>query len=287
MSIRKILVPLSGSPSDETVLDTAVTVARDFQAQILGLFTRADPTDALPYLSDGVSGQVIEEVMQAATAGAESACRRAQALFAEVSARTGFPVVSVEGSTERPSLRFMDATGKRDDLVAAHARFSDLVVFGEAPESTQAGGFALEAALLNAGRPVLIAPKASALKVGGRVAIGWDKSAEAAHAINAAMPFLTRAEAVEVLLIDKVKCDTVAGHLLSDYLALHDVEAAVRAVEAGTRPAGAVLLEEAEKTGVDLLVMGGYGHSRWREFFVGGATQHVRSHATIPVLMAH
>lgn len=287
MSIRKILVPLSGYPSDEIVLGTALIIAGDFGAQILGLFTRPDPTDALPYLSDGVSGQVIEEVMQAATAGAESACHRAKTLFEEKGAKAGIPLVREADGQTRPSLRFVDATGRRDDLVAAHARLSDLVVFGEAPDSTQAGGVALEAALLNAGRPVLIAPKASALKVGGRIAIGWDESPEAARAVNAALPFLTKAHAVDVLCVDKPKCDTASGQLLADYLALHDVKAQVRLVEAGSRSAGAALLEEAERSGIDLLVMGGYGHSRWREFLMGGATQHVRSHATIPVLMAH
>jgi nucleotide-binding universal stress UspA family protein len=287
MSIRKILVPLSGNPVDTTVLGTAIAVARDFDAQIVGLFTRPDPTDALPYLGEGVSGQVIEEVMQAATAGAENACGRARLLFTDMGTRSGLPLLSDSNTTTRPSLRFIDVTGRRDDLVATHARLSDLVVFGETEESAQAGGIALEAALLNAGRPVLIAPKAAVLNVGGKVAIGWDESAEAAHAITAAMPFLTRASEVIIFSVEKLKLDPSSGFLLSDYLALHDVQARVHVVEAGGRTGGAALLEEAERASVDLLVMGGYGHSRWREFFTGGATQHVRSHASIPVFMAH
>ena len=287
MSIRKILVPLLGNPVDAIVLGTAMAVARDFEAQLVGLFARPDPTDALPYLGDGVSGQVIEEVMQAATAGAESAWGRARVMFADMGLRAGIPLVKEGNARERPSLRFIDATGRRDDLVATHARLSDLVVFGETPESVQAGGVSLEAALFNAGRPVLIAPKTSAGKVGGRIAIGWDESAEAAHAVNAAMPFLAKASDVVIFSVEKTKLDPSAGFLLADYLALHDVAAKVQVIEGGGKGAGAALLTEAEKSGIDLLVMGGYGHSRWREFFMGGATQHVRSHATIPVLMAH
>src|SRR5689334_6923396 len=117
MSIRKILVPLSGNPGDATILGTAMTVARNFEAQIVGMFTRPDPTDVLPYLGDGVSGQVIEEVMQAATAGAESACGRARMLFTDMGIRAGIPLARDNTTKDLPSLRFIDVTGRRDDLV--------------------------------------------------------------------------------------------------------------------------------------------------------------------------
>ncbi|MDO9125642.1 MAG: hypothetical protein Q7U42_02165, partial [Parvibaculum sp.] len=71
MSVRKILVPLAGRPEDDEVLATALSVARDFKAQLVGLFARPDPSEALPYLGDGVSGQVIEDLMQAAREGAD------------------------------------------------------------------------------------------------------------------------------------------------------------------------------------------------------------------------
>jgi len=76
--------------------------------------------------------------------------------------------------------------------------------------------------------------------------------------------------------------------LLADYLALHGIQAGVHLVEQPSgRSVGGSLLDAGEKLGADLLVVGGYGHSRLREFIIGGATQHIRSHATIPVLMAH
>ncbi len=78
------------------------------------------------------------------------------------------------------------------------------------------------------------------------------------------------------------------GQLLADYLALHGIKADIALVEQpAARSVGGSLLDQSERIGADLLVVGGYGHSRLREFIVGGATQHIRSHATIPVLMAH
>ncbi len=287
MSVRKILVPLSGAPSEAAVLGTALTTAKSFGAQLVGLFVRADPSEALPYLGDGVSGQVIEQLMQAAKDGADGASARARLMFADAAAKAGLPLVEKGNADTLPSARFLDVAGHRDDVVAAHSRLSDIVVFGEG-NAGAAGGSTLEAAMMSGGRPVLIAPKACAIHVGGAVAIGWDESAMAAHAVTAAMPFLEQAKSVTILCIGSKELDTESGALLADYLSLHGITASVHIVEqTNGRSVGGALLDGAEKYDADLLVVGGYGHSRLREFIVGGATQHIRSHATIPVLMAH
>lgn len=286
MSVRKILVPLSGAATEAPVVATAMTVARTFGAQAVGLFVRPDPTEALPYLGDGVSGQVIEELLQAAKEGSDQASARARGMFADAAAKAGVALVQESGGAKLPSARFLDVSGHRDDVVAAHSRLSDIVIFGEGNISV-AGGSTLEAALMSAGRPVLIAPKAAALEIGGAVAIGWDESAEASHAVTAAIPFLAKARKVTILRIGRKELDPAPAALLADYLALHGVAADVHLVDAQGKAVGEVLLDQAEKAGADLLVVGGYSHSRLREFIIGGATQHIRSHATLPVLMAH
>lgn len=286
MSVRKILVPLAGRPMDEEVLATALSIARDFEAQLVALFARPDPTEALPYLGDGVSGQVIEDLMQAARDGANEAAARVRAALAKAAQEAGIPVAEKGGEAEMPSVRFVDVTGRRDEVVAKHSRLSDLIVFGESATGV-AGGTALEAAMMTADRPVLIAPKKAWTPVGGSVCIGWDDSAEASSAVIGALPFLERAKNVTILCIGGKELEPGPGSTLADFLALHGVVADVYLVDAGSRAVGEVLLEHAEKAKTDLLVMGGYGHSRLREFLIGGATQHVRSHATIPVLMAH
>lgn len=286
MSVRKILVPLSGAPAETPVLATAMTVARTFGAQVVGLFVRPDPAEALPYLGDGVSGQVIEELLQAAKEGSDQASTRARTMFADAVRKAGVPLAREAGGAALPSARFLDVSGHRDDVVAAHSRLSDIVIFGEGNISV-AGGSTLEAAMMSAGRPVLIAPKAAALRIAGSVAIGWDESAEASHAVTAAIPFLDKASKVTIFCIGRKELDPAPAATLADYLALHGVAADVHLVDAQGKAVGEVLLDQAEKIGADLLVVGGYSHSRLREFIIGGATQHIRSHATIPVLMAH
>lgn len=286
MSVKKILVPLAGRPSDNEVLGTALSMAGAFGAQIVALFARPDPTEALPYLGDGVSGQVIEDLLQAAREGADEASARVRQTLTDAAAKAGFPLVGKGAEPPLPSVRFLDVTGRRDEVVATHSRLSDLIVFGESATGI-AGGTALEAAMMSAGRPVLIAPKTARAPVGGAVAIAWDESAEAARAVTAAIPFLEKARKVTILCIGSKELDPGPGSTLADYLALHGVVADVHLVDAQGRAAGEVLLETAEKSKTDLLVMGGYSHSRLLEFIIGGVTQHIRSHATIPVLMAH
>ncbi|MDO8289918.1 MAG: universal stress protein [Parvibaculum sp.] len=287
MAVRKILVPLSGVATEAAVLGTAMTVAKTFGAQLVGLFVRADPTEALPFLGDGVSGQVVEQLMQAAKEGSDKASAKARAMFVDAATKADLPVNDKANGGTLPSARFLDVSGHRDDVVASHSRLSDLVVFGEG-NAGAAGGSTLEAAMMSAGRPVLIAPKACAMHVGGTVAIGWDNSVMAAHAVTAAIPFLEEAKSVSILCIGAQALEEKPGQLLADYLALHGIYAGIHLteLEAG-RSVGGLLLDQAEKLGADLLVVGGYGHSRLREFIIGGATQHIRSHATIPVLMAH
>ena len=287
MAVRKILVLLSGVATEAAVLGTGMTVAKTFGAQLVGLFVRSDPSEALPFLGDGVSAQVIEQLMQAAKEGSDKASAKARLMFADAAAKAGLTLDESGSVAGLPSARFVDVSGHRDDVVAAHSRLSDIVVFGEG-NAGAAGGSTLEAAMMSAGRPVLIAPKACAIHVSGAVAIGWDDSAMAAHAVTASLPFLEKAKSVTILCIGDQIMEEKPGQLLADYLALHGIKADIQLVEqpAG-RSVGGALLDQGERIGADLLVVGGYGHSRLREFIIGGATQHIRSHATIPVLMAH
>lgn len=286
MPIKKILVPVQGAETDKQVLATAFSVAIEFGAQVQALFVRPDPSEALPYLGDGVSGQVIEELLQAAKEGADGASNAARAYLSAAAEAAGVPVS--DSTSPLPSARFTDLTGRRDLVVAEESRLTDIVLFSEAAHGDEmSGGDALEAAMMSAGRPVLIAPTNQPASIGKSIMIGWDGSAEASHAVANAMPFISRAASVTVLSVGTSEDDSTDVTSLTDYLALHGANAGVRIVSSDGRAVGEVLLDEAEKAGADLLVMGGYGHSRLRELLIGGATRHVRSHATVPVLMSH
>jgi nucleotide-binding universal stress UspA family protein len=148
----------------------------------------------------------------------------------------------------------------------------------------------VEAWLFGTGRPCLLHPDDRALPFSlESVVIAWDLSKSAARAVGDAIPMLKRAKAVHILTVRGEK-DIPSGDAaasLIGYLAAHDIKAVTREVEVHGRRVGAAILSDASATMVDLLVMGAFGHSRLKEFVLGGATKEVLDAATMPLLMAH
>ncbi|MGJ3264796.1 MAG: universal stress protein [Salinarimonas sp.] len=169
------------------------------------------------------------------------------------------------------------------------ARYSDLVVTEQpASESREGEGALAEALLFGAGRPILFVPYIQKAGLGvDTVLVAWDESPTAARAIGAAMPFLLRARAVEVVSIEDARRPRSADpEAFAHHLETHGVRARGRRI-ADVGDVADTLLSHAADTGVDVLVMGGYGHSRLREFVLGGATRHILQSMTLPVVMMH
>jgi len=117
--------------------------------------------------------------------------------------------------------------------------------------------------------------------------IGWNGRTEAVRAIPAALPFLKRADTVSVVTAKTAKTGANEGESLIDYLSWHGIKADLAILEPKGAPIGEALLNKANEISADLLVMGGHGHSRFRELLLGGVTKYVFSHAALPVLIAH
>jgi nucleotide-binding universal stress UspA family protein len=142
--------------------------------------------------------------------------------------------------------------------------------------------------LLSARRPLLLASAVAPESIGRIVAVAWNGRPEAARAVGVALPFLRQADAVRVLSAKTGRTGPFEAERLTDYLLWHGITSEQTPVQqrAG-EPVGAALLRTAAEVGADLLVMGGYGHSRFREVLLGGVTHYVATHAGLPVLMAH
>ena len=155
-----------------------------------------------------------------------------------------------------------------------HARYADLAVLGQAdPDNPPLGAGVVEAVLLGSGRPALVVPFIGAESVGQRVLVAWNATREAARALNDAMPLLAQAEKVTVLSVNPERGIGGEGDLPAADIALHLARHGVKAEAAHTTAedvsVGDILLSRAADLGADLIVMGGYGHSRAREFVLG------------------
>ena len=178
--------------------------------------------------------------------------------------------------------------------ISTQARYSDLVVLGRANLEEDAPivqpDFP-EFVVLNAGRPVLIIPPGYQKEtVGSRILVAWNASAEARRAVTDSIPFLRRADVVEVAMFNvDVEPEMRDQNAISDFAAFlsrHGVDAVILEPQQA-RHVGQALLSLAEKRGADLLVVGGYGQTRFRQFLLGGVTRTILSDAEIPVLMSH
>ena len=288
MAYVKILAPLTGSASDATVLAGAFAAAAPFKAHVVALFVRPDPAEAMPFFGEGVSGAMAQEIVDTAKEAADKASNDARTALAAAAKDAGAVVIDRPEQRDTVSISFREVQGNFADRVTLAGRLSDLVVFGPLKQSDRPGmAEAFEATLLETGRPVVLTAQAATKNFARRIAIGWDGSGACARALIAAMPYLARAAAIELLTIRKPNIECESCDEARDYLALHGLGCRERMIDAGSRGIGEVLLEAASQGGADLLVLGGYGHKSLLQMFTGGVTKHVVAHAELPLFLVH
>jgi nucleotide-binding universal stress UspA family protein len=158
-----------------------------------------------------------------------------------------------------------------------------MVILGKGDSQAIEAYATIEDLLVAAGVPVMVMPAGSYAGIGATIMVGWNGSREATRAVHGALPFLVGAKRVILCAVGE------ARHTLEDarlMLRRHDVAVEPKHVDAPDSTAGEVMLAQAGGEGVDLLVMGAYGHTRLRELVFGGATRHVLHGAAIPVLFS-
>lgn len=269
---RSILLHIDGSARSMVRTAVARQLADDFEADVA-----AQPC-MLSFLAR----------YPAAVGGATAAVELLMSLDKEGldSAHAHF----VRAAAGSPRLRWAEPLADGPWGFARRALYADLVILGQRQEDDPANGELpadfLPRVLVESGRPALILPYAGRFDTVGRcVLVAWKETREAARAVSAALPWLRRAAQVHVL----AHGDGIDGSLraLERYLGTHGVSAMVHAGGEEERDMGNTLLSRAADLGADLLVMGAYGHSRAREWVLGGATRTILQTMTLPVLMAH
>jgi nucleotide-binding universal stress UspA family protein len=292
MGLRVLLAHLTGGSGDEPVIQAALELATRFTARVTALNVQPSPGSLVPLALEGAPGALIEQIMAHAAAESARATARIRDVVETACRMTGVAVTPASAHGPRPSATIVDAVGDEDALVIRHGRVADLIVTARPvaprPDALELT-LALEAALFGSARPVLVIPPDNGGRpamLGSAAVVAWNGSAQAAHAVTAALSLLRAAPRVAVIAADEGRGNGTLPELI-DYLAWHDVTAEPVALRAAAADVGARLLAEAAARSAGLLVMGAYTHSRLREWVLGGATRHVLAAATIPLLMAH
>lgn len=279
MALKYVLCPVTGGEEDGPALRAALHVGAAFEAHVRALFVRSSVVAAIPYLGEGLTGAVVENIVAAASKASDDSLTAASTHVKQALADTRMSEAAL-------SVRVTE--GVVEDEVAAASRLADLVVYARDPADSAFPDRSLaEHTLLGARRPILIVPPGAGATIGTKVAIFWDGGTSAAAAFIAALPFLKRAQSIEVIHIADDDEGPGFSEDIRDSLAIRGLQAEMRTIDRTSSNNGAQLLEAAQAGEADLVVMGGYGHSRLRQLVLGGVTRWMLKHATVPVLMAH
>jgi nucleotide-binding universal stress UspA family protein len=276
--IKDIALHLSADTKHEAAANYAVSVADAFGAHLAAITFAYEPV-SLVTLMGGVPPA---DFINAQRALAEEAAKAAITKFGETARRVG-----VAADVRLEIVDFVDAA----DIFGHFARRFDLSIVGQAnPDVVGPQELIIEAALFQSGRPVVVVPyiQKSGLTL-NRVLVCWDGGRQAARAIADALPFLHRAKTIEVVIVvtEPLEGGELPDANIARHLARHELNVDLkRIVTEGTDVANTILSYAADVS-ADFIVMGGYGHSRLREFILGGVTRELLSSMTIPTLMSH
>jgi nucleotide-binding universal stress UspA family protein len=285
--IKTILVPATGSDTDDAVFMWALVVARAFEAHLDFLHVRVDAAAMAATLAADGSGAMITGLIDRMEQEADQREEKAKQLFQRFCARVGLPID--EPAPGRPGLsaQWVRQIGDEPYWVAEYGRAADLLVIGRPAGGEGVSIDTIEAALLESGRPVLIPPAAPFAALAETIVIAWKAAPEAARAVTAAMPLLSTAKQILILTVtEELGLSDEAAARLATNLGRHGIQVSFRHLPPDASGAADTLLAAAANEGA-LVVMGAYGHSRLREWIFGGFTQHVLRGAEVPVLMMH
>lgn len=273
----KDIITLVDLKEPRHAVKVALELAQKADAHVTGLALSFDPVVpgfiSAPMPSDFLD-VAREQAMAAATTALDSFKESAQRAGARWEARLD---KMVSGGTADPFL--------------AQVRMSDLVVIGQddGKATEPMREVLIEAAMFESGVPVLLVPYVGAQSFKtDHVMIAWDGSRTAIRAVHAALPVLQLAKKVTVVIVDKGQKKTgEPGADLATYLSRHGLSVTIETIAKPQTSVADTLLNYITDNGVDFVVMGGYGHSRMREFVLGGVTRSMLQSMTVPVLMAH
>jgi nucleotide-binding universal stress UspA family protein len=276
MTLKNILVHVDGGRAAQARLELAIALAERDRAHLTALeLFGAEPMPG--FVAAELPKSAVDEMRAAARRRAEAVADRLR------------PILSAANTpTEWRTVESLDPR-----TVALHARYCDLAVVGqEDPEDAESPADVAEAVVMGSGRPALVVPYAGRHRtVGANAIVAWDGGREAARAVNDALPLLAPGATVTVLSLNPDR--TAAGGAgypgqdVATHLARHGVRVEAAHYVTEDISVGDMLLSRAADVGADLVVMGAWGHSRLRDFVLGGATRHMLAHMTVPVLMSH
>jgi nucleotide-binding universal stress UspA family protein len=288
--MKSILVLVGGADSDERVFETARAAALPFAAHLnfLHIYVGAGQAAVNSPHTEFASGPSLSHALRQLEAQAKERSTKAEEHVRAFCARSGIASCDTPAPSDQVTASWQEETNDAMQRVIFHARHNDLAVVGRAKRPNGLPSDFLERLLLGCGRPILIAGERPPQTLTGTVMVCWRETPDAARAVAAALPLLQKAK--RAIFASVAENDSINPDAMADIVrqfSWSGVAVEMRLIAPDGRAPQELLTAEAEASGVDLVVMGAYGHSRMRELLFGGFTQSFVNGAARPVLMMH
>jgi nucleotide-binding universal stress UspA family protein len=292
--MKTLLVPLAGTQAERS-LSTALPVAQLFDGHIECCYVRPSTLQlavrAMPHGEDRkAAGEALASRWEEMKAEENADASKAHHAFSEFCRRNGVEIENSPSGMERVSAGWLEMTGDCLQSIVGRAWFNDIVVLTRMDYDKHPSTEIVGEVLLHVGRPVLIASQETKKDPVDSVVVAWKPTPASVQAVSVAAPLLAKAQRVTILAAVESGFDQASAKAscseLAAQLAWSGIKAEPLVLENDEEPVRRVLSAAAAYNG-SLLVMGGYGHSRMREFVLGGFTRAILHDAPLPVLMAH
>ena len=277
MALKDILVHVDSSRAMPGRVRAAAELARVHEAHLTGLYVIE-----VPVLPSYAEAQIPVAIIDAQRAAFVRAAAAAEQEFGDITTKIGI------------SAEWRSVEDRRIDTLALHAHYVDLLIVGQADDTDPecVSRSLADHLVLATGRPVMVIPASGAKPpIGENIVVAWNGRREAVRAISDAMPLLETAKRITVVTINSKSEDPentgIPAAAIGLHLARHGIDTQTMSLFGAPATIGDLLLDAARDESADLLVMGAYGHSRYRELILGGVTAHVLEHSSIPTLLAH
>lgn len=282
--IKVILVPMDGSDSSSEVLDTALVVAKRFDAHIKAVHVKEQASE--PFGFGDIGAKLREEYKELGERAVDAVVTQVKQQFTSFCERNSVKITkTVTTSTEvTASLHILE--GDALSCLEKESRLVDVVALSR-PRKHRIGGLGVgelhESLMMHSGRPVLIVPPEWNAKKADHAAIGWNDSVEASRALALTLPWLVQMKQVTVVVSDKREKSAAE---VMDYLKRHGCNVDYRTISNGGN-VGKKMLDACNEVGAEFLVVGGFSHTRTRQRLFGGVTSHLLANTNIITVMAH
>ena len=288
--IKTLLVPTSGSSTDDRVFATALAAARPLAAHLAFYHLRVTPAESAaraPHVEFSM-GPALADALRNLSDEEKSLSTVARLHVMRFCESNGVAIRNDPGPSDAVTASFLEEIDHAARRLLLHSRHNDLVVVGRAQHADFMPRALIEDLLIGSGRPILIAPDAAARDLTGTIVVGWKETPEAARALAASLPLLARARRVVLVGIAEEgnAMPQTLGHLI-EQLRWHGISAESQLITGKAQTAAVQLPLAALSLGAGLLVVGGFGRGPLRELVFGGVTQSLIEQADLPVLMMH